>query len=300
MSRTSKDPNHPITKLRRQLSTHSQPLTRQMFAERYGFSAETLKALETGKYKLSPRVALKIAVAVGVDARSLLKNENPLLTWKGQPVTPETKPALRDLYLNTNERLEFLVKAAFNAARKHSKGDRSALFVLLFDYWLADVTTELGVGWEFWDELWRSTDRFKLGAKPSKARRSKTQRYLERYLERPQEVRITDYGFHDAVARGLARPAMLDAEEKRLLLEYLTPAEVAEYDVPINWKLADSGSDPKFGAPQRIAYERFAKAKGIDPLDQEAVGNAFRTEAHRRLREKEENWVREQEEWWER
>jgi hypothetical protein len=139
-------------------------------------------------------------------------------------------------------------------------------------------------------------DQFKLGAKPTKARAKKTQRYLER----PQEVRIADYGFHDAVARGLARSAMLDAEEKRLLLEYLTPAEIAEYDVPINWKLADSGRDPKFGAPQRIAYERFAKAKGIDPDDQEAVENAFQSEAHRRFIEKEEIWVREQEEWWDR
>jgi hypothetical protein len=294
MPRKPKDPNNPITKLRRQLSTSNQPLTRQMFAERYGFSADTLKALETGKYKLSPRIAVKIGVAVGVDARSLLKNEDPFLTWKGQPVTPDTKPALRDVDLNSNRRLEFLVKAAFQAARKHPKGDRSALFVLLFDYWLADVMVELDVAWPFWDELWGG-DQFKLGA-PPKARAKKTQRYLER----PEEVRIADYGFHDAVARGLARSAMLDAEEKRLRLEYLTPAEIAEYDVPINRKLAASKRDPKLGAPQRIAYGRFAKAKEIDPDDQEAVETAFRTEARRRLKEKEADWIREQEECWDR
>jgi DNA-binding XRE family transcriptional regulator len=296
MSRNPKDPNNPIAKLRRQLSTPNQPLTRQIFAARYGFSAESLKALETGKYKLSPRVALKIAVAVGVDARSLLKGEDPLLTWKGQPVTPDTKPALQNLDLNSNKRLEFLVKAAFAAARKHKQGDRSAQFVLQFDYWLADVMKDLEVGQEFWDELSGYGEEFKLGAKPPRKRARKTQRYLER----PQEVRIENYGFHDAVARGLARSAMLDAEQKRLLLEYLTPAEVAEYDVPIDWKLADAGRDPKFGAPQRIAYERFAKSKGIDPDNQEEIQKAFQNEARRRLAEKEANWIEEQKEWWDR
>jgi hypothetical protein len=78
-----------------------------------------------------------------------------------------------------------------------------------------------------------------------------------------------------------------------LLLEYLTPAEIAEYDVPINWKLVDSKQgDPKFGAPQRIAYRRFAESKGIDSDNEDAVRDALRNEARRRFEEKEEKWRR--------
>jgi hypothetical protein len=84
--------------------------------------------------------------------------------------------------------------------------------------------------------------------------------------------------------------------QNRLLFEYLRPAEIAEYDAPINRKLAERGHDPKFGAPKRIALERFAKAKGIAPDDQEAVETAFRDEASRRLEQKEENWIQEQKE----
>jgi hypothetical protein len=257
-----------------------------MFAQRYGFSVETLKALETGRYKLSQGVALKIAVAVGVDAKSLLDNQEPLLDWEGQRVTPDTKPALRHLDLNANERLGFLITAAFEAARKHPKGDRSALFVLLFDYWLADVMTELDVLWLFWDELFHRSyaDEFELGKNP------KEESKKQHYLEKPKEVRIADYGFHVLVAYGLARAAMLDTEQKRLLLEYLTPAEIAEYDVPINWKLVPE--DPKWREPERIAHRRFAKSKGIDPDDHEAVSNAFSAETWRRFEEKDEKWRR--------
>jgi DNA-binding XRE family transcriptional regulator len=295
MPRRPKDPNNPITKLRRQLSNPNQPLTRQMFADRYGFSAETLKALETDRYKLSQDVALKIAVAVGVDAKSLLGNQEPLLDWNGQPVTPDTKPALRHLNLNANSRLDFLINAAFNAARKHPKGDRSALFVLLFDYWLADVMAELDVRWEFWNELFDPEEYelatgadFPLGGDPEAEFKKGV-----KYIEGPEEVRIGDYGFHELVARGLARPAMLDAERKRLLFEYLTPAEITEYEVPIDWKLLDStGEYSKLEEPRRIAYGRFAKSKGIDPDDQQAVDKAFGAEARRRFQEKEEIWRR--------
>jgi hypothetical protein len=266
-----------------------------MFADRYGFSAETLKALETGLYKLSTAVAIKIAVEVGVDSASLLANQDPLLDWEGQPVTPDTKPRLRDLDLNANSRLDYLINAAFNAARKHPKGDRSLRFVLLFDYWLADTMKELGVVNEFWEQLWGTGDYSELATGdmfPLGGDREEQEELPFRYLERPEEVRWARYGFHELIGRGLARPAMLDAEEKRLLLEYLTPAEIAEYDVPIDWKRFYSGPDPKYGAPERIAYRRFAKAKGINPDDQAAVRNAFSQEAYRRFYEREAKWMR--------
>ncbi|MFY9987448.1 MAG: hypothetical protein WAK31_22005 [Chthoniobacterales bacterium] len=129
-------------------------------------------------------------------------------------------------------------------------------------------------------------DEFKPGEDPEE-RSKKTLKYIEL----PEEVRWGDYGFHELVARGLARSAMFDMEQKRLLLEYLTPAEIAEFDVPINWKLVDSkGGDPKFGVPKRIAYRRFAESKGIDPDNEEAVSDAFRNEVWRRFQEKEGMW----------
>jgi DNA-binding XRE family transcriptional regulator len=99
MPRAPKNPNNPITRLRRQLSSPSQPFTRQMFADRYGFSVETLKAVETGRYRLTVEFAIKISVAVGVSASCLLANGDPLVDWHGNPITSETKPALRDLNL---------------------------------------------------------------------------------------------------------------------------------------------------------------------------------------------------------
>jgi hypothetical protein len=298
MPRKPKDPNNPITRLRRQLSSLNQPFTRQMFADRYGFSVETLKALETGRYKLSQGVAIKIAVAVGVDAQSLLENQDPLLDWVGQPVTPDTKPALRNLHLNANSRLDFLINAAFNAARKHPKGDRSALFVLLFDYWLADVMGELDVRSEFWDELWGGTGEYPLadgGDFPlgGDTWEKEIEKKPLRYINRPEEIRWGDFGFHELVGRGLARPAMYEAERRRLLFEYLTPAEIAEYDAPIDWRLLDSKNEySKLEEPKRIAYGRFAKSKGIDPEDHEAVENAFSQEAWRRFQEREGKWKR--------
>ena len=287
MPRTPKNPNNPITKLRRQLSSQNQPLTREMFAKRYGFSAESVKALETGRYQLTEEFAIKIAIAVGVDASCLLENRDPMVDWHGNPITPETKPALRHLDFNPNQRLEFLVKAAFAAAKKHPKDDRSARFVVLFDFWLANVMRELDVIGPFWNELfdrsYPDADEFELGKVPKK--RFKKPRH---YIEHPKEVRITDYGFHELVARGLARSAMYEYERKKLVLEHLTPSELKKYDVPIPLDVKPEET----AEPQRIAYRRFAESKGINPDSREAVENAFREEAWRRLEEQEQSWIR--------
>jgi DNA-binding XRE family transcriptional regulator len=282
MPRTPKDPNNPITKLRRQLSSSNQLLTREMFAKRYGFSPETLKALETGRYRLTQAFAIKIGVAVGVDPNSLLENRDPLVDWHGNPITPQTEPALRHLDLNANARLQILIRAAFAAAKKHPKGDRSALFVVLFDFWLAEVVTELKILLPFWGELFVMSDVYDALGKDPVDRLKKPRCYLEH----PKEVDISDYGFHEAIARGLARGPMHDYERKKLIFEYLTPSEVKEYDVPV-----PLGEEEKLGQPERIAYRRFAKAKGIDPDDHEAISEAFWAEAGRRFNKKEEEWL---------
>jgi len=283
MPRKPKDPNNPITKLRRHLSSPSQPLTRDMFAKRYGFSVETLKALETGRYRLTRGFAIKIGVAVGVDPSCLLENRDPLVDWNGDPITPETKPALRHLDLNATARLQFLIKAGFAAAKKHPKGDRSAHFVVLFDFWLAEVVTELEILSPFWEELFVGADASDALGKDPVDRFKKPQHYIEH----PKEVRIWDYGFHKVVAYGLARGSMFEYELRKLVFENLTPSEVKEYDVPV-----PSGGEEKIGEPERIAYRRFAKGNGIDPDDHDAVERAISAEAGRRFLEKEHAWLR--------
>jgi hypothetical protein len=283
MPRKPKDPNNPITKLRRQLSSSTVQLTREMFAKRYGFSVETLKALETGRYRLSEDFAIRIGVAVGVDPNSLLENRDPLVDWHGNPITPETEPALRHLDLNANARLQYLIKAGFAAAKKHPKGDRSALYVVLFDFWLAKVVTELGILWPFWNELFARSDVYDaLGKVPADNFKKPS-----RYIEHPSEVHISDYGFHEVVARGLARGPIYQYERNKLIFKYLTPSEVEEFDVPV-----PSGEEQKIGEPERIAYRRFAKSKGIDPNDHEALNKAFDAEALRPFLENELNWFR--------
>jgi hypothetical protein len=80
---------------------------------------------------------------------------------------------------------------------------------------------------------------------------------------------------------------MYVAERERLLLEYLTPAEIADFDVPIDYDDLE-----KLGAPKRIAYRRFAESKGVDPDNTPAIEEAFSAEVWRRFLEKERKWLR--------
>jgi hypothetical protein len=187
------------------------------------------------------------------------------------------------LDLNANARLQRLIKAGFAAAKKHPKGDCSAHFVVLFDFWLAKVVTELRILLPFWGELFETSGVYDaLGKVPADSLKKPLH-----YIEQPKEVHISDYGFHEVVARGLARGPMYDYERQKLIFEYLTPSEVKEYDVPV-----PSGAEEKIEEPERIAYRRFAKAKGIDPDDHEAVEKAFWAEAYQRFSKKEQDWFR--------
>ena len=186
--------------------------------------------------------------------------------------------------LNANSRLECLVDAGFAAAQKHPKGDRSAHFVVLFDFWLASVMKELDVIGPFWEELLDSSyiDDFKLGKDPMEEDKKPL-----RYIEYPKEVRLGDYGFHELVAYGLARSAILDGEKRRLLLEHLT----AGRDHRIR-QASRSGPSTEIHEAMHIAYRRFARSKGLNPDDYNTVAKAFSDEARRRFQKKEQNWLR--------
>jgi hypothetical protein len=87
MGRASKNPNHPITRLRKILSGDGSEVTREIFSERTGIPLGSVKAIETGVYKLSPELAKKVAFATGVDSMSLFIGEDPLRDIFGNPYT---------------------------------------------------------------------------------------------------------------------------------------------------------------------------------------------------------------------
>jgi hypothetical protein len=87
--RKPKDENHPLTRLRKILSEDGTEVTRELFAKRTGIPSGSIKALETGLYRLSPALAKKITFATGVNTNSILKrnNRDRLLDVFGRPYT---------------------------------------------------------------------------------------------------------------------------------------------------------------------------------------------------------------------
>src|SRR5262245_49254688 len=90
MGRPPKNPNHPVTRLRRQISTPANPVTREILAERAGVSAPTLRDIETGKFQLTEAVAERIMLATGVSIQSLLRGEEPLKDIFDEKLSPQS------------------------------------------------------------------------------------------------------------------------------------------------------------------------------------------------------------------
>lgn len=153
MGRPSKNPDHPITRLRQALSTDTYEMTREAFAKRYGFSAPSIKAIETGKYKLTPEVAARISAATGVLAQSLLENHDPLLAWDGKTFTAKTEPIQDGVSDEELETLQFLLHTAVKAARWSGKRDKSNQILVLFQEWLHNTIDQLGIEKGFQEQL---------------------------------------------------------------------------------------------------------------------------------------------------
>jgi plasmid maintenance system antidote protein VapI len=161
MGRPSKNPDHPITRLRRALSTDTYEMTREAFAKRYGFSAPSIKAIETGMYKLTPEVAARISAATGVSAKSLLNKEYPLKAWNGEEFTSHTQPPPRDVSPEQATTARMLLQAAIMAAQRSGKRNRPVQLLILFQEWIKETVSDLRIGKEFeeqllflWDDAW--------------------------------------------------------------------------------------------------------------------------------------------------
>jgi hypothetical protein len=91
MSRKIRYPNNPLVRLRAELSANGQKMTRRMFAERYGFSVDSLKAIETGKYKIN-NIAHELCKKIGIEVNSLTSNARVFKSWDGSTFSIMTLP----------------------------------------------------------------------------------------------------------------------------------------------------------------------------------------------------------------
>jgi transcriptional regulator with XRE-family HTH domain len=150
MARPPKDPNHPLVRLRAILSTPAtkrvpaNEMSRERFAKKTGIPEPSLKDIETGRYKMTPDVAYKISFATGVDPKSLLRGDDPLLDFTGQPyskASPKTDDAISSsVELGATNHL--LLVYAWEVAKEKKIAN---LFHYMFDTWLHETFSNLGL-----------------------------------------------------------------------------------------------------------------------------------------------------------
>jgi plasmid maintenance system antidote protein VapI len=149
MGRPAKNPEHPLTRLRKALSTPTQEMTRARFGKKVGMSPHHIKAIETGKYKISAKDAAQIASVTKVDPRCLMDLSLPLTDCMGVSLEGETKPFAAyfgDEFLD----IRALVNTAFEVAEEKRK---QAVFLFLFQRWLEETSEILGLGPGITNEL---------------------------------------------------------------------------------------------------------------------------------------------------
>jgi transcriptional regulator with XRE-family HTH domain len=157
MGRPPKSANHPLVRLRHKLSEWSaREVTRKDLAKKAGIPEPSLRDIETGRYKLTPAVATKISFATGVDPRSLLDGDDPLLDLLRQPFSKDSirwseYPSWPQEYREAREQL-FL--ALLDTAHEKKIG---RLIYFSFENWLTTTIEAFGLNDLFAQKL---IDRF--------------------------------------------------------------------------------------------------------------------------------------------
>jgi hypothetical protein len=132
MGRPLKNSNHPLARLRVQLSENNcSPKTREWLAKKTGVPLPTIRDIELDKFQLSFTIATRISIRTGVDAGSLLRGDNPLLDLNGNSVTCHTKFT----GLETPDPLKQVRRAIFEAACEVADDKGIAL---IFQAWMED------------------------------------------------------------------------------------------------------------------------------------------------------------------
>jgi plasmid maintenance system antidote protein VapI len=144
--RKPKDPNHPLTRLRSQLSKPGHPMiSRGDLAQMTGVPKGSIAAIETGVYQLTPDVALKISRTTGVGPNSLMRGDNPLLDLERNPLGPESKLLTKRDWTSKDidvEKLQLLFACLFKAAEE--KGGQALPQVsLAFSFWVKETIEAL-------------------------------------------------------------------------------------------------------------------------------------------------------------
>ena len=147
MGRPAKNPEHPLTRLRKVLSTSNQEMTRARFSKKVGIPEATIKAIETGKFKISDKNAAQIASVTKVDHKCLMDPSLPLTDYMGLPL--EGQP-FSTLYSGDFRDLKALFDGAFEAAQEKQK---QAIFSFLFQRWLEETSEILGLRTAIADKL---------------------------------------------------------------------------------------------------------------------------------------------------
>jgi hypothetical protein len=141
MGRPAKNPEHPLTRLRKALSTPTQEMTRALFSKKVGIPEATIKAIETGKFKLSDKNAAQIASVTKVDPKCLMDPSLPLTDYLGVPLDGQTKP-----FAAYFENEFFDIKALFDAGLEVAEEkQKQAVFSFLFQRWLEETSDILGL-----------------------------------------------------------------------------------------------------------------------------------------------------------
>jgi hypothetical protein len=157
MPRLPKNPDHPLTRLRKILSTPNRTVTRRRFAERYGFSLDSVTAIERGIYRLGMPMARRIQESTGVSAGSLIRGEDPLRAWDGSTFTAETRPPKGTLDEAGRKNLVVLITKALSASESAKYNvDRSAEFYVMFLQWLETAMRDIRAEESFWERLFES------------------------------------------------------------------------------------------------------------------------------------------------
>ena len=141
MGRPAKNPEHPITRLRKALSTPTQEMTRTLFSKKVGIPEATIKAIETGKFKVSDKNAGQIASVTKVDPKCLMDPSLPLTDYMGFPMGGQGKP-LAAYFGDEFFDVKALFDTAFEVAEEKGK---DPVFSFLFQRWLEETSEILGL-----------------------------------------------------------------------------------------------------------------------------------------------------------
>jgi hypothetical protein len=130
-------------------------MTRADLAKRTGIPEASIKDIETGTYKMTPEVAMRVSLATGVDPERLMRGDDELWDVGGLPFTKVSRrPQTRSKELAAS--ISLLFGAVLSAAKEK---DALRQFHFLFETWLSRTVPGLGLSKEAFEQLNKIGDR---------------------------------------------------------------------------------------------------------------------------------------------